>query len=104
MQPNAFAHNGSSIHESLTDGYQASYVWHAENPVHFQKEIKVTVEVGHANHLRNDVATVAYQYAPEPTQIATHPPVEQRLPVLRDPSRTTGSPIQANALRRGKCR
>src|SRR5688572_11728861 len=85
MQPNAFGHNGSSIHESISGGYQTSYVWHVENPVHFQKEIKVTMEVGHGNHLRNDVSTVAYWYAAEPTAVCAVPPVLQRMPVLRDP-------------------
>lgn len=85
MQPNAFAHNGTSIHESISDGYQTSYVWHMENPVHFQKEIKVTMEVGHGNHLRNDVSTVAYWYADTPSAACAVPPVQQRLAVMRDP-------------------
>ena len=44
MQPNAFMRNGSSIHERDTNGYQTSYVHHLENPVRFEKEIKVTIE------------------------------------------------------------
>ena len=39
---NAFLRNGSSIHESNTNGYQTSYVFHLENPVRFTKEIKVS--------------------------------------------------------------
>ena len=84
MQPNAFLRNGSSIHESDTNGYQTSYVFHIENPVRFQKEIKVTIEHGHGNHLANEMASVAYWYATRPTRVAKPPPVSKRLPVLRD--------------------
>ena len=77
MQPNAFLRNGSSIHEDHTGGYQTSYVLHLENPVRFQREIKVTMEHGHGNHLANDWASVGYWYADTPTGIATPPPVGQ---------------------------
>ena len=60
MQPNAFAHNGSSIYEDDTKGYQTSYVYHLENPVRFEKEIRVIMEHGHGNHLRNEMSSVAY--------------------------------------------
>jgi D-arabinan exo alpha-(1,3)/(1,5)-arabinofuranosidase (non-reducing end) len=83
MQPNAFLRNGSSIYEEDTDGYQTSYVFHIENPVRFTKEIKVTIEFGHGNHLRNEVSTVAYWYAEKPTKILSPPPVEKRKPVLK---------------------
>lgn len=84
MQKNAFLRNGSSIHEEDTGGYQTSYIFHVENPVRFQKEIKVTIEHGHGNHLANDFCSVAYWYASEPTKIQNPPPVEKRLPVLKD--------------------
>ena len=84
MQPNAFLRNGSSIHETQTKGYQTSYVLHVENPVRFQKEIKVTIEHGHGNHLANEMSSVAYWYADRPYPAVTPPPASQRLPVLRD--------------------
>ena len=84
MQNNAFLRNGSSIHESQTRGYQTSYVHHIENPVRFTREIKVTIEHGHGNHLCNEMSSVAYWYADEPRSAATPPPVEKRAPVLRD--------------------
>lgn len=84
MQPNAFMRNGSSIHEGDTGGYQTSYVHHIENPVRFSKSIKVTIEHGHGNHLRNEMSSVAYWYAAEPAAAAAVPPVEKRLPIMRD--------------------
>ncbi|HMB65339.1 MAG TPA: glycoside hydrolase family 172 protein, partial [Patescibacteria group bacterium] len=81
MQRNAFLRNGSSIFEKDTGGYQTSYVFHVENPVRFQEDIKVTIEFGHGNHLRNEVSSVAYWYAQNPTEIEAPPPVEKRLPV-----------------------
>jgi hypothetical protein len=84
MQDNAFLRNGSSIYEQDTGGYQTSYVFHLENPVRFQKEIKVTIEHGHGNHLANEMSSVAYWYAAEPAAAVQLPPVAQRMPVLRD--------------------
>lgn len=84
MQKNAFLRNGSSIHETDTSGYQTSYVFHLDNPVRFEKEIKVTIEHGHGNHLCNEVSSVAYWYAERPTRVQSPPPLEKRLPVLRD--------------------
>jgi hypothetical protein len=84
MQPNAFLRNGSSIFEGNTDGYQTSYVLHIENPVRFEKEIRVTIEHGHGNHLANEMSSVAYWYAAEPTAAVEPPAVANRLPVLRD--------------------
>jgi hypothetical protein len=95
MQDNAFLRNGSSIFEGKTTivpslcpwgegAYQTSYVFHVENPVRFQKEIKVTIEHGHGNHLANEMASVAYWYADRPTHAAQPPSVEKRMPILRD--------------------
>lgn len=83
MQPNAHLRCGSSIHEGETQGYQTCYVHHLENPVRFQKEIRVTIEGGHANSLRNEMSSTAYWYAREPAPACAVPPVQQRLPVLR---------------------
>ena len=84
MQKNAFLRNGSSIYEADTGGYQTSYVFHLDNPVRFEREIKVTIEHGHGNHLCNEVSSVAYWYAEKPTRVRSPPPLEKRLPVLRD--------------------
>lgn len=96
MQPNAFLHNGSSIFEGGTipspeielyrgaSSYQTSYVLHLENPVRFTREIKATIEIGHANHLSNEISSVAYWYASQPTKVVDVPPMLQRLPVRRE--------------------
>lgn len=84
MQDNAFMRNGSSIFEGNTRGYQTSYVHHLENPVRFRKSIKVTIEHGHANHLCNEMSSVAYWYADTPAAAAAPPPMARRMPVLRD--------------------
>lgn len=106
MQPNAYLRNGSSVYERNSRGYQTSYVFHIENPVHFQKEIKVTIECGHGNHLANDMASVAYWYAAQPSKVLTPPPVAKRLPVVRDPegrwvhnkaAQCPGKPVPLNA-------
>ena len=101
MQDNAFLRNGSSIFEHNTRGYQTSYVHHIENPVRFQREIKVTIEHGHGNHLANEMSSVAYWYADMPGPVRDCPPVGQRFAVrrdnltgdwLQDPARQTDSP------------
>jgi len=96
MHRSAYLHNGSSIFEGDTipvpeielwrgnSGYQTGYVFHLENPVHFEHEIKVTIEHGHANHLANEMCSTAYWYADKPTQVMAVPPVQRRLPVPRD--------------------
>jgi len=83
MQKNAFGRNGSSIHEENTGGYQTSYVHHLENPVRFTKSIKATIEHGHANHVCNEMSSVAYWYAQEPARVQTPPPVKKRAPVMK---------------------
>ena len=95
VQDNAFLPNGSSIFAGhtlkefsitpwRTGGYHTSYVHHLENPVRFQKEIKVTIEHGHGNHLGNEIASTAYWYAETPAAAVEPPPVKQRMAVRRD--------------------
>lgn len=105
MQNNAFLRNGSSIHEANTGGYQTSYVHHLENPVRFQREIKVTIEHGHANHLGNEMSSVAYWYSEHAAPAVAIPPVtkRQRVPkingkwVISDELRWPGHSVGVNA-------
>lgn len=71
---------GSIIHEADVPNTQVSYKWHLPDPVRFQKRIKVTMETGHGNHLRDDWSTTAYWYQTLPGPKLTMLPVEQRLP------------------------
>lgn len=62
-------------------GKNSSYRFHIEDPVCFEKSIRVTIEHGHANSLSNDYSSTAYWYQTEPHK--TFPkllPVAQRLP------------------------
>jgi hypothetical protein len=62
-------------------GKHSMYRFHIEDPVHFHKSIRVTLEHGHANHLSHDYSSTAYWYQTEPH--AAFPPllpVAERLP------------------------
>ena len=106
MQKNAWLMNGSSIHQGVTNGYQTSYVFHLTDPIHFTKEIRVTIEHGHANHQSNEMSSVAYWYQLEPHKSFGILPVQQRRPIRRDAdgkwitdptSQTPQKPLEPNA-------
>jgi hypothetical protein len=62
-------------------GKNSLYRFHIEDPVYFEKSIKVTIEHGHANSLTNDYSSTAYWYQIEPHQpFPRILPVELRLP------------------------
>lgn len=64
-------------------GKNTLYRYHIEDPIFFEKSLRVTIEHGHANKLTNDYSSTAYWYQAEPH--APFPPmlpVEQRLPRL----------------------
>ena len=50
----------------------------------FQKEIKVTIEHGHGNHLANEMSSVAYWYAAKPAKVVAPPSAAKCMSVLRD--------------------
>lgn len=55
------------------------------DPIRFQKSIKVTIEHGHNNDLANDYSSVAYWYQAEPHKpFRPLLPVEERLPLMPD--------------------
>jgi hypothetical protein len=62
-------------------GKNSAYRFHVEDPIRFERSIRVTIETGHANALANDVSSTAYWYQrgrrePRPPL----PPAEARLP------------------------
>ena len=77
---NAYNFCGSIIHEGDVSNTQVSYRFHLSDPVRFQKRIKVTMETGHGNHLRDDWSTTAYWYQTLPGPKLNILPVEKRLP------------------------
>ncbi|OJV83353.1 MAG: hypothetical protein BGO37_08695 [Cellulomonas sp. 73-92] len=92
MQHNAYLMNGTIVHEEDVPGFHHSYRFHMVDPIRFTTRIKVSFEHGHANHLSDDWASVAYWYQTLPTAPLTIPPVEDRLP-LRPRDAVVTSPL-----------
>ncbi|MBL8153923.1 MAG: DUF2961 domain-containing protein [Anaerolineae bacterium] len=64
-------------------GKNSMYRYHIEDPIFFEKSIRVTIEHGHANKLTNDYSSTAYWYQTEPHKpFPAMLPVEGRLPRL----------------------
>jgi hypothetical protein len=62
-------------------GKTSQYRYHIEDPIYFEKSIRVTIEHGEANCLSNDYSSTAYWYQTEPHK--SFPPllpVTERLP------------------------
>ena len=61
-------------------GKWSLYRFHIEDPVHFEKSIRVTIEHGHANDQGNDYSSVAYWYQIEPhAALPDLPEVDKRV-------------------------
>ena len=57
------------------------YRYHIQDPVYFEKSIRVTIEHGHANHRSDDYSSTAYWYQTEPhKKFRSLPSVEERIP------------------------
>ena len=57
------------------------YRFHIEDPIHFQKSIRVTIEHGHANRRSDDYSSTAYWYQFEPHKpFPSLPTAEDRSP------------------------
>jgi transposase len=61
-------------------GHVSLYRFHVEDPVTFEKSIRVTLEHGHANKRSDDFSSVAYWYQVEPHRPFPISPVRQRIP------------------------
>jgi hypothetical protein len=58
------------------------YRYHIQDPVMFEKSIRVTIEHGHANHRSDDWSSTAYWYQTEPhAPFFRLLPVKERLPI-----------------------
>jgi hypothetical protein len=63
-------------------GKWTMYRFHVEDPIQFQKSLRVTIEHGHANVHADDYSSVAYWYQAEPHDpFPPLAPVEMRLPI-----------------------
>lgn len=61
------------------------YRFHPESPIVFQRDIKVTIEHGHANHRSDSFYTVGFWYQTEPHRaFPVLPPVAERIPNHHD--------------------
>jgi len=62
-------------------GKISMYRFHIEDPIYFEKSIRVTIEHGHANRRSDDYSSTAYWYQTEPhKKFKPMLPVEKRLP------------------------
>jgi len=62
-------------------GKNSLYRFHIEDPIRFERSIRVTIETGHDNALANDYSSTAYWYQiGRTTPLKPLPPVEARLP------------------------
>ncbi len=63
------------------NGKISLYRFHIEDPIHFSKSIRVTIEHGHNNNRSDDYSSTAYWYQSEPhKEFNPFPPVAERLP------------------------
>jgi hypothetical protein len=81
------AYHGIILNEGTADwpwrGKHSIYRYHIEDPIFFDKSIRVTIEHGHGNKLTLDYASTAYWYQTEPHgSFPALLPVDQRLPRL----------------------
>ena len=66
-------------------GKNLMYRWYLNDPVRFQKSIRVTVEHGHANNYDNDYTSTAFWYQTEPHKLFPPlPSAQERLPLWPD--------------------
>ncbi len=81
------AYHGVILNQGTPDwpwrGKNTLYRYHIEDPIFFERSIRVTIEHGHANKLTNDYSSTAYWYQAEPHQpFPPLLPADQRLPRL----------------------
>jgi len=78
------AYTGFYLIENLNDkfgGKNQMYKFYINDPVRFQKSIRVTIEHGHANNFENDYTTTAFWYQKEPHKaFPVMPSAQERLP------------------------
>ena len=62
-------------------GKNSMYRFHIEDPIRFERSIRVTIETGHDNALANDYSSTAYWYQQGRSEaLRALPPLSERLP------------------------
>lgn len=84
-QPFSAPHHGLTLYSGTEDwrwrGKNSMYRFHIEDPIYFERSIRVTIEHGHANNLAHDYSSTAYWYQSEThAPFSALPPVAERLP------------------------
>lgn len=85
--PFSYPHNGAPyiVDAERVGGRYALYRWHLEDPVTFEKSIKVTIEHGHANDRSDNFFSAAFWYQTEPhAKFPALPAVSDRIPGVID--------------------
>jgi Protein of unknown function (DUF2961) len=83
--PFSYPYNGAPciVDAETTGGRICLYRWHTDNPVRFQKSLRMTIEHGHGNARSDSYYTVAFWYQTEPhAAFPALPPVASRYPHL----------------------
>lgn len=102
-------YNGSALwgeHDWPFRGKNSMYRFHVEDPIRFDRSIRVTIEHGHNNKLTNDYSSTAYWYQFEPhAPFPKLPPAKDRLarpdwPEFAPEPSVPGSPPGMRARRR----
>jgi hypothetical protein len=66
-------------------GKNLMYRWYLNDPVRFQKSVRVTIEHGHDNNYDNDYTSTAFWYQKEPHKLFPPlPRAQERLPLWPD--------------------
>ncbi len=83
-------YHGLTVYSGNSDwpwkGKNSLYRYHIEDPIRFEKSIRVSIEHGHANKLSNDYSSTAYWYQLEPhKRFAPLLGVMERLPRHNEP-------------------
>lgn len=97
QKPFSYLYAGAPLVGIERAGSRSSvYRFHIQDPIPFEKSIKVTIEHGHANYRSDNYFTVGYWYQAEPhAAFPALPPVNDRIPRLQP----VGGPGNAGATR-----
>jgi hypothetical protein len=64
------------------DGLIGMYRWYLDDPIHFDRSLRWTIEHGHANNFANNYASVAYWYQSPLGELPPFPNRDEMLPPL----------------------